>query len=67
MAKMRSTDFVRREDHSKRGFNIDPSTYSCAIMQRHNVDCEENTETGRNKMLKTACGIREHNPDQAGV
>jgi hypothetical protein len=49
MAAMRSTDFVRTEFNPKRGFNIDPSTLSCAIMQRHQTDCEENTETGGNK------------------
>ena len=49
MAEMRSTDFVRRDPNPKRGFNIDPSTLSCAIMQRPDTDCEENTRTGRNK------------------
>jgi hypothetical protein len=49
MAAMRSTDFVRTDFNPKRGFNIDPSTLSCAIMQRHHTDCEENTGTGRNK------------------
>ncbi|XHY19236.1 hypothetical protein SuNHUV7_40520 (plasmid) [Pseudoseohaeicola sp. NH-UV-7] len=53
MAVMRSTDFVRRETHPKRGFNIDPSTLSCAIMQRWNTYCEENTGTGRNKNAQT--------------
>jgi len=48
-AAMRSTDFVRRETNPKRGFNIDPSTLSCANMQRQNTYCEENTGTGRNK------------------
>ena len=46
---MRSTDFVRRDTNPKRGLNIDPSTLSCAIMQRWNTYCEENTGTGRNK------------------
>ena len=53
MAVMRSTDFVRRDTNPKRGFNIDPSTLSCAIKQRRNTYCEENTGTGRNKNAQT--------------